>query len=414
MHSVVVETQQKCDLHRTSRREPKPPSSGFKEIEWVSIPVGPAARRRPKTLQHKKQQQQQKLQPPQVAAASPSSYGEEDRVVSNLRSTAVPNVWPGEDVPDHRRRELPNELDQQREKLQSQPRPQPQTKPQPEPEPEPKPKPHTQSKPKTRPDESGGGSQDSGFPTVVVARPLSRDEQGHSSAVGTGDRRLQSLPLPAALEGTGLGSSLSQTLPVPSPRPPAADADGDAIVAERALSDSSVVTGSSTTGGETSKPPHEPVILTSMTDADAIAGLEALLGKGKGLSVVKHAVGLAGGKGRKLLRLSAAVGGQQRLLTLSGALPPYFKTKIPVQDVERVNAKWCCVVIHARGRSPVSPLANAAESSRLRICFSTKWEEGQFGVCMNEHASCQNVSRGGLHACMQRLADSTSIRQRVS
>lgn len=140
-------------------------------------------------------------------------------------------------------------------------------------------------------------------------------------------------------------------MPLPSPsRIPSTTGYPHAndIVMERSLSDSSVVTASDFGGSRS----HRPIILstaTAMTDEEAVAELSGLLSRGKGLPVVKHATGLGGGKSRKLLKFSKA-GGH---LTLCGMLPPYFKTKIAVRDVDRVDAKWCCVVVHAKGRSPV-------------------------------------------------------------
>ncbi|CAN0317662.1 unnamed protein product [Hapterophycus canaliculatus] len=118
---------------------------------------------------------------------------------------------------------------------------------------------------------------------------------------------------------------------------------------ERSLSDSSVVTASDF-GGQRSQRPIILSTATAMSDEEAVAELSTLLSRGKGLPVVKHATGLGGGKSRKLLRFNK-LGGH---VTLCGMLPPYFKTKIAVRDVDRVDAKWCCVVVHAKGRSPVS------------------------------------------------------------
>ena len=180
---------------------------------------------------------------------------------------------------------------------------------------------------------------------------------GKASSEDFGDqlagRALQHLPPPAAVEGTGMDSSTSQSLPhgfpVHSRRPSSTDAYGN-VVMERSLSDTSVVTASDFGGTKSNK----PIILSSqMSDEDAIKELVALLAKGKGLPVVKHATGMGGGKSRKLLRLHQQ--GDWHL-ALCGMLPPYFKTKIPVRDVDRVEAKWCCVVVHARGRSPVRVL----------------------------------------------------------
>lgn len=103
-------------------------------------------------------------------------------------------------------------------------------------------------------------------------------------------------------------------------------------------------------------------LLTEMGDEDAVAKLVMLLsssggagGGGRGLPVVKssaNTAGLVGGhnKGRKLLKFNHEEG----LLELCGPLQPYFKKKkIPVYDIDRVESKWCCLVIHAKGRHPV-------------------------------------------------------------
>lgn len=150
----------------------------------------------------------------------------------------------------------------------------------------------------------------------------------------------------------GVESSTSNSNPTPVTRPmvpEVVDECGNAVGMERSLSDSSVMTATSdfSSAMPTS---NTPVILTAMSDEDAIAALLSLLAKGKGLPVVKHATGLGSIKSRKLLKFHKA----GRYLSLSGVLPPYFKTKIPVQDIDRVDAKWCCVVVHAKGRSPVS------------------------------------------------------------
>lgn len=189
-------------------------------------------------------------------------------------------------------------------------------------------------------------------------------------------RALQGLPEPAALEGTGIESSTSHSAPH-SRRPAPTDAFGH-VVMERSLSDSSVVTASDFSVGQKSN--NTPIILPSqqVSDEDAIKELVALLAKGKGLPVVKHATGMGGGKSRKLLKLNQHQGAGERHLVLCGVLPPYFKTRIPVQDVDRVEAKWCCVVVHARGRSPVRAIPIV--------------------LCGFDFSSC--VSRGGLHACV--------------
>lgn len=115
---------------------------------------------------------------------------------------------------------------------------------------------------------------------------------------------------------------------------------------ERSLSDTSIVTASDFGGPPK---PHAPIILSEISDEDAMAGLVSLCTKAKGLPVVKHA-GSGGGKSRKLLRYDQDEG----MLVFSGMRPPYFKTKIAAKDVDRADAKWCCVVVHIKGRSPVS------------------------------------------------------------
>eukprot|EP00903_Cladosiphon_okamuranus_P010767 g10173.t1 len=167
-------------------------------------------------------------------------------------------------------------------------------------------------------------------------------------------RALQRLPPPAAAEGTGKAvvahsktQSLPHALPASARWPSPSDGPQAPFVVERSLSDSSIVTASDFGGPKYSK----PIILDSqMSDEDAIEGLMALLAKGKGLPVIKHSTGMGGGRSRKLLKLHQQ---GEWYLALCGILPPYFKTKIPVQDVDRVEAKWCCVVVHARGRSPI-------------------------------------------------------------
>lgn len=175
-------------------------------------------------------------------------------------------------------------------------------------------------------------------------------------------RALQHLPPPAAVEGTGMDSSVSQSMPHALPalaRRGSSDAYGNPIMLERSFSDTSVVTASDFGG-----PPrfHRPTILasTQMSDEDAIEELVALLAKGKGLPVVKHASGM-GGKSRKLLKLNQQQQGGWNL-SVCGMLPPYFKTKIAMNDVDRVESKWCCVVVHSRGRSPVRDRERHRES----------------------------------------------------
>ncbi|CAM9382211.1 unnamed protein product [Scytosiphon promiscuus] len=182
------------------------------------------------------------------------------------------------------------------------------------------------------------------------------------------DQDIPPAALPAELEAPAGGidsSSASMPLPSPSrisssttPYPHAND-----IVMERSLSDSSVVTASDFGGSRSQR----PIILstaTAMSDEEAVAELSSLLSRGKGLPVVKHATGLGGGKSRKLLKFSK-LGGH---LTLCGMLPPYFKTKIAVGDVDRVDAKWCCVVVHAKGRSPLRlEVDSFATADTLRV-----------------------------------------------
>lgn len=143
----------------------------------------------------------------------------------------------------------------------------------------------------------------------------------------------------------GLGDCISSSTPTQHRRKLSIDPPTN-VVLERSLSDTSIVTASDFGASKS----NGPTILTDMTDEDAGAELIALLAKGKGLPVVKHSTGLGGGKSRKLLRFNET----EWCLSLCGMLPPYFKTKIPVQDIDRVDSKWCCVVVHAEGRSPVS------------------------------------------------------------
>ena len=140
---------------------------------------------------------------------------------------------------------------------------------------------------------------------------------------------------------------IASSLPTQHRRQSSTDKDGN-VALERSLSDSSIVTASDFGASQ----PNKPIILTHMKDDDAIEELVELLARGKGLSVVKHATGLGGSKSRKMLRFNNVEGS----LSVCGMLPPYFKTKIPVRDIDRVDAKWCCVVVHAKGRSPVSEI----------------------------------------------------------
>ena len=137
---------------------------------------------------------------------------------------------------------------------------------------------------------------------------------------------------------------ITRSMPNQPRRQASTDEEGN-VVFERSLSDTSIVTASDFAPSK----PNKPVILTHMKDDDAIEELVELLARGKGLSVVKHATGLGGSKSRKMLRFNNVEGS----LSVCGMLPPYFKTKIPVRDIDRVDAKWCCVVVHAKGRSPV-------------------------------------------------------------
>lgn len=142
---------------------------------------------------------------------------------------------------------------------------------------------------------------------------------------------------------------ISKSMPNQHRRESSVDTDANAVQVERSLSDSSIVTGSDF-GPKMTSNINRPTILTEMKDEDAIAALATLLGKGKGMPVVKHAVASGGSKSRKFLKFNEKEG----LLVLCGMLRPYFKTKISVRDIDRVDAKWCCVVVHAKGRSPVS------------------------------------------------------------
>lgn len=155
-----------------------------------------------------------------------------------------------------------------------------------------------------------------------------------------------SLPLRRAVRYLDApAGDISSSLPTQHRRQSSTDKDGNVLL-ERSLSDTSIVTASDFGLSQ----PNKPIILTHMKDDDAIEELVELLAKGKGLSVVKHATGLGGSKSRKMLRFNNVEGS----LSVCGMLPPYFKTKIPVRDIDRVDAKWCCVVVHAKGRSPVS------------------------------------------------------------
>lgn len=157
----------------------------------------------------------------------------------------------------------------------------------------------------------------------------------------------QTAPVGVAGGLTGLDALVNHSAPGQHRRQSSgADQDGNTIVMERSVSDSSIVTASDFGAPKKS---NLPTILTDMKDEDAVVELVALLAKGRGLPVVKHA-GSGGGKSRKLLKFNEIEG----WVALCGMLPPYFKTKIMVRDIDRVDAKWCCVVVHAKGRSPVS------------------------------------------------------------
>lgn len=132
------------------------------------------------------------------------------------------------------------------------------------------------------------------------------------------------------------------------------------VILERSFSDTSIVTASDFGAPKQ----HRPIILTEMKDEDAIAELGNLLAKGKGLPVVKHASGLGGGKSRKLLKFNEIEG----WLALCSMRPPYFKTKIPITDIDRVDSKWCCVVVHSKGRSPV-------RARRGLLCVAIEFDE---------------------------------------
>lgn len=114
---------------------------------------------------------------------------------------------------------------------------------------------------------------------------------------------------------------------------------------ERSLSDTSIITSSDLGLPKA----NAPTIVTEITDEEAISGLMAFCSQGKGLELVKHA-GSGGGKSRKYLKYVHA----ERVLMFCGMRPPYFKTTIAVRDIDRAEAKWCCVVVHVKGRSPVS------------------------------------------------------------
>ncbi|CAM9704330.1 unnamed protein product [Ectocarpus sp. 4 AP-2014] len=160
-------------------------------------------------------------------------------------------------------------------------------------------------------------------------------------------------------QGGGDGNNNEALNPARFSSAPLETTGNGAVIVERSLSDTSVVTASDL-GAPVS---NKPTILTDLNDHDAVRELMGLLGRGKGLPVVKHATGL-GGKSRKLLRLNE-LGGE---LALCGMLPPYFKTKIPVRDVDRVDAKWCCAVIHAKGRSALRlEVDSFATADTLRV-----------------------------------------------
>lgn len=118
------------------------------------------------------------------------------------------------------------------------------------------------------------------------------------------------------------------------------------VCIERSLSDSSIATASDFGTPRV----NLPTILHEISDYDAMQGLLSLCSKGKGLQVVKHA-GYGGGKSRKYMKYIQA----EQMLVFSGVLPPYVKTRIPIQDIDRAEAKWCTVVLHAKKRpAPVS------------------------------------------------------------
>lgn len=115
---------------------------------------------------------------------------------------------------------------------------------------------------------------------------------------------------------------------------------------ERSLSDSSIVTASDFGGSVLKINLTPPTVLHEISDEDALDGLDRLCSRGRGLQVVKHA-GYGGGKSRKYMKFSE----QEKMLVFSGVLPPYLKTmKIPVEDIDRTEAKWCSVVLHAKER----------------------------------------------------------------
>lgn len=127
---------------------------------------------------------------------------------------------------------------------------------------------------------------------------------------------------------------------------PMAQADhNDGLRVVRALSDMAIVKISedgAKSRGETVNAQGE------VGEKGGTAPLMSLCSRGKGLPVAQYAAS-GGGKSRKILRYKADGG----ILVLSGARPPYLKTKIAVIDVDRVDAKWCCVVVHVKDRPPV-------------------------------------------------------------
>lgn len=359
MHPVVVEVQQDLGPRRPRRRkQPKPLASGFKTVVWTIPPPVALPSTRPAP-------EQKRPRPPRVSRSLSTAnpcYREE---VDHSRSKDF-NVRPSDDGTSTPRSRL---LPQEAELAPAPAAPLPKAAPPQQPRLE---------EPIAAEDGEQGARREPAQLLVPGAPDKKSEDCGARQSrqdsaparlapVGVCDprpsgRALQHLPPPAALEGTGLDISMSQSTPMPSRRPSTTTDDGNMVVVERSLSDSSVVTASS--GGPKS---HKPIILTAISDQDAIAGLVALLEKGKGLPVVKHAAGLGGGgKSRKLLKLNEAAG----LLTVCSMLPPYFKTKIPVQDVDRVDAKWCCVVIHAKGRSPVSGFVSRGKGFGFRVTFN--------------------------------------------
>lgn len=200
---------------------------------------------------------------------------------------------------------------------------------------------------------SAGGSTESASEVEGQQAQQAQQAKTLASFLLTSKSADSSVPLDRAVQYLGSSADvITSSMPNQRPRQASTDEEGNVLILERSLSDTSIVTASDFAPSK----PNKPIILTHMKDDDAIEELVELLARGKGLSVVKHATGLGGSKSRKMLRFNNVEGN----LSVCGMLPPYFKTKIPVRDIDRVDAKWCCVVVHAKGRSPVRDTASLA------------------------------------------------------